>query len=79
MLFIEKVTILAKYLDFIDIFSKKLAAKFFKCTNINKLTINLEFGKQLFSEPVYSLELVKLKTLNTYIKTNLANNFTCLF
>lgn len=44
----EKVTILAKYLNFIDIFSKKSATKLSKRFIINKYLINLEPDKQLF-------------------------------
>ena len=44
-------------------------------TKINKHAIKLKDNKQPFYGSIYSLGLVKLKTLNTYIKTNLANNF----
>lgn len=32
-------------------------------------------NEQLFYKFIYNLELVKLKMLKTYIKTNIANNF----
>ena len=42
---------------------------------MNEHTIKLEEDKQLPFGPIYSLEPVKLETLKTYIKTNLANSF----
>ena len=42
---------------------------------MNKHAIKLEEGKQLLFGPIYSLGLVELKTLKTYIETNLANGF----
>lgn len=75
LLIIKKVSILAKYIDYIDVFSKKLAMKLFKCLNISKYTINLEFDKQLLYRLIYSLKLVEFKNFKIYIKINLANNF----
>lgn len=72
----KKIIILAKYLNFIDIFSKKLALKLLKISNINKYVIYLEPDKQLFYKLIYNLKsFMKLKTLKTYIKINLINNF----
>ena len=51
------------------------AAELLKNTRINKHTIELEEGKQLFFGPIYSLEPIELKILKTYIETNLANGF----
>ena len=42
---------------------------------MNKYAIELEKGKQLLFGLIYSLRLVKLKILKTYIKINLTNNF----
>ena len=42
---------------------------------INEHTIKLKEGKQPPFESIYNLGPVKLETLKTYIKTNLANNF----
>ena len=75
MLLIKKVTIPAKYADFSDIFLKKLIEVLPKHTGINKHAIKLEDGKQLSYKPIYSLGPVELKTLKTYIETNLANSF----
>ena len=44
-------------------------------TKINKHAIELEENKQPLFRPIYSLDLVELETLKTYIKTNLANGF----
>lgn len=44
-------------------------------TKINDHTIKLEKSTQLLFGPIYSLKLVELKILKTYIKTSLANGF----
>ena len=64
-----------KYLKFADIFSEKLAKIFLERTGANEHGIKLEEGKQPPYGPIYSLEPVELKTLKTYIKTNLLNAF----
>ena len=46
-----------------------------KNIGINKHVIEEENGKQPPSEPIFSLELVKLETLKTYIKTHLKTKF----
>ena len=53
----------------------KNAAKLPENTGINEHAIKLEEGKQPPFGPIYSLELIKLEILKTYIKTNLANSF----
>ena len=76
LLFDEAFTeVLAEYSDYNNIFSAENAVELPENTGINKHTIKLEEGKQLSFGPIYSLELVELETLKTYIKTNLANNF----
>ena len=42
---------------------------------MNEHVIELEESKQPLYGPIYSLEPVELKTLKTYIETNLANGF----
>ena len=42
---------------------------------MNEHTIKIEEDKQLLFDSIYSLELIELETLKTYIKTNLANGF----
>lgn len=69
------ITIPEKYLDYNNHFSKKLAAVLIKHTKINIHAINLKKDKQSPYRPIYSLRLVELEILKTYIKTNLANNF----
>ena len=46
-----------------------------KQTSINKYIIQLVESKQPSYGPIYSLHLVELKILKTYIKTNLVNGF----
>ena len=45
------------------------------CTRINEYAIELKNDKQPPYRPIYSLGLVELETLKTYIKINLANGF----
>lgn len=75
LLISKKVTILAKYLDYIKIFLKKLIAKLFKCSDINKYIMNLDLDKQLLYKLIYNLEFVKLEIIKTYIKIDLVNSF----
>ena len=75
LLIAEKITILAKYADFANVFLKKLAKVLLERTSINKYAIKLVDSKQSLYGPIYSLGQVEHKTLITYIKTNLANGF----
>lgn len=72
---VRKVTILVKYLDFTDLFSKKLVAELSVRSEINKHAIDLKSDKQPSYKMIYKLRLVEFKTLKMYIKTNLANYF----
>ena len=65
----------AKYLNFADVLSPDLATELPKHTEINTHAIDLEEGEQPPYRPIYSLRLVELETLKTYIETNLANGF----
>lgn len=76
LLITKKMKILTEYLDFSNIFSKKRALVLSEITNINQYTIELQESLQLPYESIYSLEPVGLKTLKTYIETNLTNSFT---
>lgn len=69
------MAILTGYPDFAHVFSKKLVELPLENTDINNHTIKLVNSKQPLYEPIYSLKLVELESLNTYIETNLANNF----
>ena len=75
LLLAKKVTVLAKCLDFADIFLKKSANIPPKQIGVNKHSIELEEGKQLPYGPIYSLRPVELEIFKTYIMTNLANSF----
>lgn len=55
-------------------FKKKSATELLKRFNINEYAINLKHNKQQLYELIYSLALVKLEILKTYIKINLVNN-----
>ena len=67
--------ILAEYSNYSNVFSAENAAELLENTRMNKHTIKLEEGKQLSFGLIYSLGLVELETLKTYIETNLANDF----
>ena len=75
LLITEKVTVIAKNLDFTDVFLEKSANVLLEQTKANKHTIELEKGKQLPYELIYNLGPVELETLKTFIKTNPTNGF----
>ena len=68
-------SVLSEYFNFINIFSKDLTAKLAEYIRINIHIINLIEGHQLRYRSIYSLGLVELKILKTYIKINLAKGF----
>ena len=65
----------SKYTDFTNVFLSKFAIKLPKHMRINNYTIKLIDDPQSLYGPIYSLSLVKLETLKTYIENNLINNF----
>ena len=69
------IEILVEYSNYNNIFSIEYIAELLKNTGINEHTIELEEGKQPPFRSIYSLKPVELKTLKTYIETNLANGF----
>ena len=69
------IIVLAKYSNYSNIFLIKNIIEFLKYIKINDYTIKLKKSKQLFFSSIYSLKLVELETLKTYIKINLANSF----
>lgn len=79
LLITEKVAIPAEYSDYANVFSKESATEIFEWSNINQHAIELEPNKQLLYSLIYSLGLVKLEILKTYIKINLTNDFICPF
>ena len=70
---------MAKYSNYNNIFLAKNAAKLPDNSRINEYAIKLGQGKQPLFGSIYSLKLVELKMLKTYIKTNLANDFIFFF
>ena len=64
-----------EYSSYSNVFSVENIIKLPENTKINKYTIKLEENKQPSFRPIYSLKLVELETLKTYIKTNLTNKF----
>ena len=75
LLLAKEVIVPEKYSDFANVSLKKSANVLPKCTGMNKHAIELQEGKQPPNGPIYSLGLVRLETIKTYIKTNLANGF----
>lgn len=65
----------AEYSNFVNVFSEKYATVLLENTKIKTNIIDLNKDKQLYNRFIYSLRLVELETLTTYIKTNLANGF----
>ena len=65
----------AEYSDYNNVFLAKNIAELPENTKIDKYVIKLKEDKQSLFGPIYSLGLVELKTLKTYIKTNLTNGF----
>ena len=71
----EEVRIPDKYSDFADVFLEKKALVLPECTELNEHAIDLEDDKQPPYGPIYSLGLVELETLKTYIETHLKTGF----
>ena len=65
----------AEYSDYSNVFLAKNAAEFPENIEMNEHAIKLEESKQPPFGPLYSLGLVELETLKTYIETNQANGF----
>ena len=75
----KKTRIFTKYSNFSNVFFSNSVVKLLEHTRINNHLINLLDNKQLLYIPIYSLGLVELELLKTYIKTNLASGFIKLF
>ena len=67
--------VLVEYSDHNNNFLAENAEEVLENTGMNEHVIELEEGKQPPFGPIYSLGLVELETLKTYIKINLANGF----
>ena len=75
----EKINIYRKYFDFANIFSSNDVVELLEYTNIKDYLIDLIDDKQLLYSLIYSIKLVKLKILKTYVKIMLASGFFQLF
>ena len=75
LLIAKEVKIPIDYSDFSNVFLEEKALVLLEITYINQHAIKLQKDQQLSYRPIYSLGLVKFKTLKTYIKTNLVNGF----
>ena len=71
----EETGIPAEYSDFFDVFSSDSTTKLPEHTKINNYPINLLDDIQPPNGPIYSLRLVELEILKTYIKAKLASGF----
>ena len=78
LLVAKKVKISTKYSDFSDIFSKEKVLILPEPTKLNQHAMKLQESEQLPYRLIYSLGLIELETLKTYIKTNLVNDFIWL-
>lgn len=75
----KKITIVAEYADFINIFSKKSAKILLEPIDITEFAIKLEKNKQQSYEQIYRLRPVELKIYKTYIVIKLAHDFILSF
>ena len=67
--------VLAEYCHYSNVFSVENVVEISDNTGMNEHAINLEESKQPPFGPIYSLDIVELIALKTYIKINLANSF----
>lgn len=75
LLLAKKISVFKEYADFLNVFFKKSTVVLPNCLDINKYIIKSEPGKQPSYKPIYSLDLIELEILKTYIRTNLINGF----
>ena len=76
LLFIKTfIQVLAKYSNYSNFFLIKNVIELSGYIKINNYIIELEKSKQLLFSLIYSLKLVELEILKTYIKINLTNSF----
>ena len=69
------IIISTKYSNYSIVFSADYTVELLEHTKINDNAIKLEEDKQPIFGPIYNLGSIKLETLKTYIKTNLAISF----
>lgn len=75
LLIVEKVDISKEYFDFPNVFLEEMALILLKIINLNQFAIELQNSQQLLFGLIYSLGILKLQILKTYIKTKLAYCF----
>lgn len=63
------------YSNYVEVFSFHLAIELPENISIYKYAIKLVIDKYLDYEPIYTLSLVELEILNTYIETHLETRF----
>ena len=71
----EKVKILDKFSDFANIFLEEKALVLLKCLKLNEHAIDLINGTQPSYRLIYSLDLIELEILKTFIETHLKSGF----
>ena len=67
LLITEKVKILTKYSNFLDVFLEKKVLILLKTIKLNKYAIKLQKNQQLLYRSIYNLRLINFKILKTYI------------
>ena len=72
------IEVLAEYFDYSNIFLAENIVELLENTRINEYAIKLEKSKQPLFRLIYSLGLLELDMLKTYIKINLVNGFIWL-
>ena len=65
----------AEYSDYNNVFIAENAVELLENIGINEHAIKLGEGKQPLFRLIYSLGLMEIEILKTYIKTNMANGF----
>ena len=75
LLLSKEITVLIKYSNFANLFSKKSVEMLLEQIGINEHAIKLEEDKQPLSRLIYNIRPIEFKTLRTYIEINLANGF----
>lgn len=70
------IKVSTKYSDFADAFLKEKVLMLSEQIELNQYAIKLERDNQLLYWPIYSLGLMKLKTLKTYTETHLKTRFS---
>lgn len=71
----SSITVSPEYSNFKSVFFPELTTELPKHIRINNHIINLVDGKKLSNRPYYSLGLIELETLKTYVGISLVNGF----